>query len=216
MSDVSAPDLDTLFAGRTEAFALVVSGPSGVGKTSICSEVIRGDSRIEPVVTTTTRGLRPGEVDGTDYHFVTDAAFDALLTEDAFLEHANVHGSRYGTTRQAFQKSLDGADVVLLEIDVQGAQTLRAILDDRCAEIFILPPSLQELRARLAGRKSEGEDAMRVRMNNAVEEMAFASTYDYVIVNHDIKQAILDIESVVKAERSRTVRQQALLQSLDI
>ena len=213
---VSATDLDALFANRADTFALVVSGPSGVGKTSICSEVITRDPEICAIVTTTTRGCRPGEVDGTDYHFVSDEQFDALIDEDAFLERASVHGSRYGTTKAAFQASLTSASVVLLEIDVQGAQTLRSVLGNRCAEIFILPPSLEVLRTRLAGRKSEGEDAMRVRLRNAVQEMSFAPTYDYVIVNNELKQAIHDVECVVRTERSRPPRQRALLDSLDI
>lgn len=213
---VPTHDLNALFSDRSDAFALVVSGPSGVGKTSVCTTVIENDPRILPVVTTTTRGLRDGEVDGEDYHFVTDAAFETMLAEDAFLEHACVHGRRYGTTRRAFKEALLGADIVLLEIDVQGAQTLRRILGDRCAEVFILPPSLEELKARLVGRRSEGEEALKIRMSNAVEEMAFAPTYDYVIVNRDLNQAIQDVESIVRAERRRSKRNHAVFETLDI
>ena len=213
---MSAPDLDELFSNRDEVFALVVSGPSGVGKTSICGDLVERDPGIEPIVTTTTRPCREGEVNGTDYHFVTDQQFEGMVAEDAFLEHATVHGSRYGTTRQAFSVALASADVVLLEIDVQGAQTLRTILANRCVEVFILPPTLGELRARLVGRKSEGESALKTRMENAIREMAFAPTYDYVIVNRELQQAIHDIESVVRAERRRASRQRELFRSLGI
>ena len=216
MPDAPMPSNLDIFSGREDAFALVVSGPSGVGKTSVCSRVIEGDPRIEPVVTTTTRDRRNGEVDGEDYHFVTEDAYDSMLSEDAFLEHASVHGRRYGITKRAFAEALHSADVVLLEIDVQGAETLRKTLEGRCAEVFILPPSIEELRARLTGRKSESPEVLETRMTNAVEEMSHAPDYDYVIVNHDLDQAIRDIESVVRTERSRPSRQRAMLESLNI
>jgi guanylate kinase len=210
------PRPEELFGFRTEAFALVVSGPSGVGKTSICKTVIERDERIKPIVTTTTRPQRKGEEEGVDYHFLSESQFDTLLSEGAFLEHAIVHDSRYGTTKAAFATAIETADIVLLDVDVQGAAAWRDVLADRCVTLFVLPPSLQELRKRLAGRQSEGEASLKVRTNNAQHEMAFAATYDYVIVNHKLVQAIDDVESVLLTERSRPLRQRALLDSLHI
>ena len=207
---------EELFGSHTEAFALVVSGPSGVGKTSICKTVIERDDRINPIVTATTRPQREGEEDGVDYHFLSESQFDTLLSEGAFIEHASVHDSRYGTTKAAFAAAIESADIVLLNVNVQGAQAWRDVLSDRCVTLFVLPPSLEELRKRLAGRQSEGKESLKVRTNNAKKEMAFAATYDYVIVNHELIQAIDDVESVLLTERSRPSRQRTLLDSLNI
>ncbi len=207
----------TLFGDDHDgAFALVVSWPSGVGKTSICSRVIDGDAGVRDLVTTTTRAMRNGESDGVDYHFVSDEAYDALLAADEFLEHADVHRARYGATKAAFSEALKGADVVLLEIDVQGARSWHETLGDRCVSIFLLPPSLEELERRLTGRQSEGEESLKTRMANAHAEMALASTYDYVIVNTELDRAVRDVESVLTAERARPARQAPLLESLGI
>jgi guanylate kinase len=204
------------FGSHAKSFAFVVSGPSGVGKTSICKSVIDRDDRISPIVTTTTRAIRDGETDGVDYHFVSDTEYDALLASDAFLEHADVHSARYGATKAAFSEALVTADVVLLEVDVQGAKAWRDSLGSRCVTTFVLPPSLDELVKRLVGRRSEGAASLEVRTRNAKAEMAFAGTYDYVVVNHELDQATRDVESVIAAERNRPFRQSALLKSLGI
>jgi guanylate kinase len=208
------PSSDSPFGDHAESFALVISGPSGVGKTSICKSVIEKDIRVRPIVTTTTRRIRDGEMDGVDYHFVPDSEFDSLLASESLLEHAVVHGFRYGATKAAFEQALDLADVVLLEVDVQGAKAWQEALGARCITLFILPPSLDELGERLAGRKSEGEASLKARTRNARAEMAFAGSYDYVIVNHELEQAIDDVQSVIVAERSRPSRQRAFLNSL--
>ena len=213
---VISSDQEALFTSHADAFALVVSGPSGVGKTSVCKTLIDRDDRIKPVVTTTTRPRRNGETDGIDYHFVTGEQYDALLSEDAFLEHATVHGLCYGTTREAFRAALECADIVVVEIDVQGAQTLRDALVEHCVSVFILPPSLEELSERLAGRNSEDRAELKVRTENAKNEMVHAPQYDYVIVNHELAQAIGDIECIVCSERCRPARQRTLLDSLNI
>jgi guanylate kinase len=207
---------DSPFGSHKEAFALVVSGPSGVGKTTICKSVIYNDERVCPIVTTTTRAIRNGETDGVDYHFVSDAEYDALLASNEFLERAEVHNARYGATKTAFSCALRFANVVLLEVDVQGAKAWRNALGAQCVTAFVLPPSLEELRRRLAGRKSEGGKSLEVRTNNAKAEMAFACNYDYVIVNHELDQAIGEVESVILAERNRPIRQGTLLNSLEI
>ena len=207
---------DSPFDSHKEAFALVVSGPSGVGKTTICKSVIQKDERIRPIVTTTTRAIRDGETDGVDYHFVSDEEYDMMLASGAFLEHAEVHNARYGATKAAFSSALGSANVVLLEVDVQGAKAWRHALAAQCVTTFVLPPSLAELRKRLASRKSEGGASLEVRTKNAKAEMAFACNYDYVIVNHELDQAIGEVESVIVAERNRASRQETLLKSLEI
>ncbi len=213
-----SPDVGNALFGEEHAaaFTLIVSGPSGVGKTSICNKVIKGVACVCDLVTTTTRARRKGEVDGVDYHFVSDAEYDAFLEADEFLEHADVHEARYGATKASFATALEGADVVLLEVDVQGARSWQETLGSRCVSIFLLPPSLEELENRLTGRKSEGEASLRMRMENAHAEMALAPTYDYVIVNRELNQAIHDVQSVIVAERSRPDRQVQILDSLGI
>jgi len=213
-----SPEVGNALFGKehVDAFALVVSGPSGVGKTSICNKVIKGDACIRDLVTTTTRSRRKGETDGVDYHFVSDAEYDAFLYADAFLEHADVHQARYGATKASFATALEDADVVLLEVDVQGARSWRETLGSRCVSIFLLPPSLKELESRLTGRQSEGEASLKTRMENAHAEIAQAPTYDYVIVNRVLNHTIHDVESVIVAERSRPARQPQFLDSLGI
>jgi len=213
-----SPDVGNALFGEEHvaAFSLVVSGPSGVGKTSICSKVIKDVACVHDLVTTTTRARRKGEANGVDYYFVSDTEYDALLEADEFLEHADVHQARYGATKASFAAALEGADVVLLEVDVQGARSWRETLGSRCVSIFLLPPSLEELENRLTGRQSEGEASLRTRLENAHSEMALAPTYDYLIVNRELNQAIHDVESVIVAERSRSARQAQMLDSLGI
>ncbi|HCK11915.1 MAG: guanylate kinase [Gemmatimonadetes bacterium] len=207
---------EELFDGRPEAFALVVSGPSGVGKSSIRKQLVEREPGVHRTVTTTTRTPRAGEVSGRDYHFISDDAFSNLTTSGELLEHAFVHGSLYGTTRAAFKESLDQGDVVLLEVDVQAAQQWRRDLGNRCVTAFILPPSVDALRNRLSGRQSEDEDALKVRMQNAIEEMAFAPTFNYAIVNIELEEAIQDIQALLRAERTKATRKPSLLEDLGV
>lgn len=195
------------------AFAVVVSGPSGVGKSTICDALVSADDRLRTCVTTTTRPSRNGEVDGADYHFVTDDQFRALLDAGEMVEWAEVHGHRYGASVQAVGEALDDNLVMLLDIDIQGAETWKQFLGDRCVRVFVLPPSMGELSERLRNRRTEGKESFEMRMKTARTELAKAPEYDYVVVNQDLDHVIRELESILAAERLRPSRLSSLLEA---
>lgn len=188
------------------AFAIVVAGPSGVGKTSICQEVLRADSSIRRCVTTTTRPPRDDEIQGVARHFVTVAQFEAMQKQGDFIESAEVHGHLYGATFDAVVKALCGGQVMLMDVDVQGVAAWKKVLGDRCVTVFVVPPSLDVLAKRLNARQSESASAFRLRMENAVSELVQAKNSDYVVVNDKLEQAIADLLAIIRAERRRTRR----------
>ena len=202
------------FCVDARAFALVVSGPSGVGKTAICQALLERDGRVQPCVTTTTRARRLGEVDGVDYHFVPEADFREKLARGEFLEHAEVHGFHYGATAEAVRKAFSDGQVMLLDVDVQGAGNWRRMLGKRCVTVFVLPPSIEELRRRLEDRMTEGRASFQVRMQNARKELERASAYDFLIVNDRLEEAVLSLQYILGAERARPARMRAALAGL--
>ena len=177
---------------------IVVSGPSGVGKGTLLSRVLEGAPNVVRSVSCTTRPPRPREVDGVDYHFVDDVAFDRLVAEDALLEWAEVHGERYGTLESEVDRALAEGKSVLLEIDVQGALNVRRRRPDALL-VFIEPPSMEELRRRLEGRGTESPDKIRLRLSNAERELALADSYDARIVNDDLDEATAELLALVGA-----------------
>jgi guanylate kinase len=184
----------------------VVTAPSGAGKSSLIAEVLKGDPRLRVSVSHTTRAPRPGEVDGREYHFVEEASFLAMLQRAEFLESAQVHGHRYGTSHRALAEAVaDGHDVVL-EIDWQGAQQVRR-LHPEAVGIFILPPSLAELERRMRARGQDVDAVIRRRMESAREEMAHAPEFAYVIINNDFEAARQDLAAIIRASRLATARQ---------
>lgn len=183
----------------------IVSGPSGAGKTSICTPALEELEDIHPSVSITTRTPRKGEVDGEDYRFVDDAAFDRMLADDEFAEWAEVHGNRYGTSRRAITEALEAGEDLLLDIDVQGARQVKAKYPD-AVSVFLLPPSRDRLRERLAGRGTESADALAKRLENACAEIAAFGEYDYVIVNEELDRAVKQFISILRAERQRVAR----------
>ncbi len=197
-----------------KAFVLVVSGPSGAGKSSICEGVLAQDSSVQPCVTTTTRAKRPGEADGVDYHFVSEAAFDEKLARGEFLEQAEVYGFRYGATLDAISTALAGGQAMMLDVDVQGAETWKQVFKDRCVTVFVLPPSIAVLKKRLEGRRTEAEPAFQRRMQNAREELGRADSYDYLVVNHSLEQAIGELQAIICVEKCRPQRMQDVLVGL--
>jgi len=194
---------------RRRGCLFIVSGPSGAGKTSICAPALAELEGIDLSVSITTRSPRKGEKDGESYRFVDDAEFDRLLAADGFAEWAEVHGHRYGTSRDAIDAAFaDGRDL-LLDIDVQGARQVKAAYPDSVA-IFLLPPSKEHLRARLEGRGTDSAATVAHRLQNACREIAAFDSYDYTIVNDDLRRAVDQFLAVVCAERQRTSRLRAM------
>ncbi len=186
---------------------LIVSGPSGVGKGTLVQLLKDYDPNFVLSCSVTTRDPRPNEIEGVHYHFITDAEYDQMLAEDAFLEHAVVHGNRYGTPRKPVEKLLAEGKNVILEIDPQGAI---AVMENPNAgdyvSVFILPPSYAELRRRLTERNTEEPEVVERRMNNARIEIAKLDRYQYTIINKTLEAAFEEFLQIVKAESKRTVR----------
>lgn len=181
---------------------LVVSGPSGVGKGTVC-KCLAEEMRYS--VSCTTRAPRPGEVEGKDYFFVTEEKFLQMVAADGFLEYACVHGNYYGTPRQPVMEALEAGESVRLEIDPQGALQVMEKKPD-CVSVFILPPSYAELRRRLEGRQTETQEVIERRLENAKGEIAQMGRYQYLIVNDDLESAKRALLAVVSAEKQRTTR----------
>ena len=186
----------------------VVTAPSGAGKSSLIRGLLAADPGVALSVSYTTRAPRPGEQNGREYHFVDAATFSAMLGRGEFLESAEVHGHRYGTSQKAIERTrADGRDLVL-EIDWQGAEQVRRLHPDAIG-IFILPPSMAELERRLRARAQDADAAIRRRLENAAEEMTHAVEFKYVIINKDFDDALFDLRAIVCAERVATARQLA-------
>jgi guanylate kinase len=184
----------------------VVAAPSGAGKSSLVKALMELDAAVRPSVSHTTRPPRGQEKDGREYHFVSDAAFDALIQNEAFLEWATVHGHRYGTSRESIEQRIaQGADVVL-EIDYQGGLQIKKMYANAIL-IFILPPSWEELRSRLERRGEDAPEIIDLRMQNAALEMAQAKEFDYVIINELFERALFDLKAVVHAQRLKYAAQ---------
>jgi len=175
----------------------VVAAPSGGGKTSLVKALLEKDERVSLSVSYTTRVARPGEQDGIHYHFVDDSTFIGLIEKNAFLEHAEVFGHRYGTGRDAVEKKLHAGFDVLLDIDWQGARQIRKSFPS-CCTIFILPPSLQALRNRLARRGQDSAEVIDGRMREARAEISHSSEFDYLVINDDFDLALADLQSIVR------------------
>ncbi len=185
---------------------LVVSAPSGAGKTSLVRALIERVPGLELSVSHTTRPRREGEMDGVDYHFVDEARFLEGVRTGRFLEHAEVFGNRYGTARDAVEERLEAGADVLLEIDWQGAQQVRELLPE-AVSVFILPPSRSELESRLRNRGKDSEAVIERRLQEAAEEISHHAEYDYLVVNDAFQQALEQLTCLVEAQRLRTARQ---------
>ncbi|HTQ78081.1 MAG TPA: guanylate kinase [Burkholderiales bacterium] len=183
----------------------VVTAPSGAGKSSLIDALIKADPRLRLSVSYTTRAPRPGEAQGREYHFVDDAAFVAMLERGEFLESAEVHGFRYGTSEAVIREALGRGDDLVLEIDWQGARQVRR-LHPGCVGVFILPPSVAELERRMRARGQDAEDVIRRRLASAEEEMSHAPEFDYVIINKDFEIARQDLQAIVRVERLKRAR----------
>lgn len=185
----------------------IVSAPSGAGKTSLVKALIDSMPQVRVSVSHTTRSMRPGEVDGVNYHFVDHQRFKAMLNENAFLEHAEVFGNFYGTSQRWVEQTLAEGYDLILEIDWQGAQQVRRLLPD-ARSIFILPPTQQALRQRLTNRGQDSDEVIERRMREAVSEMSHYVEYDYLVINDDFAHALDDLKAVFRANQLRQRRQQ--------
>lgn len=195
-------------------FPLVIAAPSGAGKTSLARALVETRSDMVFSLSATTRAARTGEQNGVDYRFVDDAGFDALERSGDLLEWAEVHGRRYGTLKSGVNAALAAGKTVVLDIDVQGAQQVNRALSDAVL-VFVLPPSVSEMKRRLLKRGSESEDQLATRMRTARAELDAVKDFDYVVVNDDFEDALRTIEAIVAAERERVDRQPHIEKMLD-
>ncbi|HUO92776.1 MAG TPA: guanylate kinase [Rhizomicrobium sp.] len=189
---------------------LVLSSPSGAGKTTLSRRLLEADGNIVLSVSTTTRAKRPNEQEGVDYHFVTANQFRASVQAGEFLEHANVFDHLYGTPKKPVMDALAKGKDVLFDIDWQGTQQLKEKVREDIVSIFVLPPSHAELERRLRSRAQDSEEVVQKRMSKAAGEISHWAEYDYVIVNDDIDPAHLKVVSILNAERLKRVRQVGL------
>jgi guanylate kinase len=185
---------------------LVLSSPSGAGKTSISRELLARDGRISLSISATTRPRRPGEVDGEDYIFVDNTTFDLMVNQQELLEHAKVFDHYYGTPREPVEQSLATGRDVLFDIDWQGTQQLAEKARGDLVSIFILPPSTAELDRRLHSRAQDSEAVITERMARAADEMTHWSEYDYVVVNVDFEESVAQVQAILEAERLKRPR----------
>ena len=195
---------------RRRGFLLVLSSPSGAGKTTIARRLIAADPGLTLSVSVTTRPPRQGEIDGRDYFFIDRERFDEMMARDEFLEHAAVFGNSYGTPRGPIEEALaDGRDIVG-DVDWQGAQQLVKRIPEDLVSVFVLPPSREALAMRLRSRAQDSPTVVAARMAKSTEEMSHWSEYDYVIINNDIDESVAQARAILIAERLHRTRQTGL------
>jgi len=194
-------------ARRRRGFMLLVSSPSGAGKTSLSRRLVADFADLELSISATTRGPRPGERDGREYHFMDRAGFEAMIAGDAFLEWAHVHDNLYGSPRAPIMAALEAGRDVLFDIDWQGAASVAEKAPDDSVRVFILPPSMPDLRRRLEARAQDSAEVIERRLSRAAGEIAKWGLYDYVIVNDDFDRAYADLAHIYRAERLKRARQ---------
>jgi guanylate kinase len=181
---------------------IVISGPSGAGKGTLCKALLEQNNNIKYSVSCTTRKPRQGEVDGVNYFFVTRERFEELIEKDEFLEYANVYDNYYGTPRSYVEKILNEGDDVILEIDIQGALKVKESFKEGVF-IFIMPPSMEELKNRIKKRGSETEESLLKRFNCAFKEINYASNYNYIVINDTVESAVEKLKSIISTEKCR-------------
>ena len=201
--------LHTTLARRGLMF--ILSSPSGAGKTTISRMLLEADSEIKLSVSCTTRPMRPGEEDGVHYHFVDDAEFDQMVADDDFYEWAHVFGHRYGTPKARIRAALKEGQDFLFDIDWQGTQQLYQKDQQDVVRVFLLPPSIDELRRRLEGRAQDAQDVIDARMERARAEISHWDAYDYVVINDNVQACFGKVRQILSAERMKRQRQTGLI-----
>ncbi len=189
----------------SKGFLLVLSGPSGSGKGTVSQELLKNNKDIVFSTSVTTRTPRPGEVDGENYFFVDIDKFEDMAKNNELLEYAFVHTNYYGTPKEFVFNEIDKGEIVLVEIDVQGALQIKKNYKDAIF-IFLIPPTIDELKERLTNRGTETEEEIKVRFENAFKELDFVGEYDYFIINDKVEQAVSNIETIIAAEKLRVKR----------
>ncbi|MFW2544509.1 guanylate kinase [Primorskyibacter sp. 2E107] len=191
---------------------IILSSPSGAGKSTLSKRLLAWDPSLSFSVSATTRAPRSGEVDGSDYNFLTETEFKRSVAEDGMLEHAHVFGNFYGSPRPPVQAAIDAGRDVLFDIDWQGAQQIvNSVLGQHTLSIFILPPSIAELRRRLKSRGQDSEEVITKRMQKSWDEISHWGSYDYVLVNDDLDRTFADLQTIVTATRLRRLQQPMLV-----
>jgi guanylate kinase len=190
---------------KREGLILILSAPSGAGKTSLCRELFKKFPDMKESVSYTTRAPRDGEVEGEAYHFVSNEAFERMVEEDAFAEWAEVHGNMYGTALRTLEEARKNGIDLVLDIDCQGARRLKEQFDGG-VYVFIIPPSMEELRRRLEGRSTDVQEVIERRIIRAADEIKEARWYDYIIINDNFDVACQELASIVIAHRRKTFR----------
>lgn len=189
---------------------LVISSPSGAGKSTIARNILESGMDMRLSVSVTTRARRASEIDGRHYHFISMKEFERLRSTDALLEWAEVHGNFYGTPREAAENAMAQGQDMLFDIDWQGAQQLKEKMPADVVSVFILPPSMEELQSRLNRRAEDSAEVIATRLKNAREEISHWREYDYVVVNDDLQRAFESVKAIIEAERLRRDRRHGL------
>jgi guanylate kinase len=198
---MSAPEI------ARRGILLVLSSPSGAGKTTITRALVQRDANVKISVSVTTRPKRAGEVDGQHYHFIARAEFDEMVAKGELLEHAVVFGNCYGTPRAPVEAVLGAGGDIVSDIDWQGTQQLKSTVRGDLVSVFILPPSMAALEQRLRTRAQDSEEVVRARMAKSTDEMSHWPEYDYIIVNRDLEESVRRVQAILAAERVRNDRQ---------
>jgi guanylate kinase len=191
---------------KRRGLMLVLSSPSGAGKTTLARKLLESDGNIFMSVSATTRAKRPNEADGRDYYFVTPQRFEEMVKADEFFEHAAVFEQRYGTPKKPVLEALRQGGDVLFDIDWQGTQQLKEQAREDLVSVFVLPPTHDELERRLRARAQDSEDVVAARMAKAASEISHWPEYDYVVVNRDLDKALGQVKAILDAERARRAR----------
>lgn len=185
-------------------FLMVISGPSGVGKGTVCEQLLKENLDIKYSISATSRKKRPNEENGKNYFFCSEDEFKKMAQEGKMLEFAKVHGNYYGTPKKFVLDSISQGDVVILEIDVQGAMQIKENYPD-AVFVFLLPPNFDELKKRIVKRNTEDIETINLRMENAENEVKFINEYDYAVVNEEVKDTVEKIKAIIQAERLKVV-----------